>query len=151
MRLPVPLARLGYRAAYRALHLLTLIRGRSMIGVKCMLFEGERVLLVRHSYGPSAWTFPGGAIKRDEPPAATATREIQEEVGITIPQWTPLGELTLEVDRREYTVHCFEANVTSPRLELDEVEIAGADWFDSRALPHDLAPWVAPILALSQR
>ncbi len=48
------------------------------IGVRIIVREADRVLLVRHTYAPG-WHFPGGAIDRRETAADAAVRELREE------------------------------------------------------------------------
>lgn len=45
-----------------------------------LLNDRGQVGLVRHSY-IVGWSFPGGAVKRAEPPAAALMRELREELG----------------------------------------------------------------------
>jgi 8-oxo-dGTP pyrophosphatase MutT (NUDIX family) len=47
-----------------------------------ILSSDQRVLLVKHSYGPLNWELPGGAAERDESPTQTVVREVQEETGL---------------------------------------------------------------------
>ncbi len=44
---------------------------------------GGRVLIVKPTYKPG-WELPGGAVERDESPAAAARRETHEELGLTV-------------------------------------------------------------------
>jgi 8-oxo-dGTP pyrophosphatase MutT (NUDIX family) len=147
--MPIPIRRFAYRVAYRLLEVAWLFRGRAMRGVKCVLTDADRVLLVRHSYGPRDWTLPGGAIRPREAPDVTATREIREELGIAVPRWRALGKLTVPIDRRRDTVDCFHAEVGCPQLMLAAAEILAAEWFARGSLPRDLSPWVAPLLELA--
>ncbi|NIJ49576.1 NUDIX domain-containing protein [Rhizomicrobium electricum] len=52
------------------------------VGAVAIVEQAGRVLLVRHSY-KSGWLFPGGAVKRGEPPAEAVMRELKEEIGLT--------------------------------------------------------------------
>jgi len=52
------------------------------VGVLALVEQGNKVVLVRHSY-KSGWMLPGGAVRRGEPPAEAVVREMQEEIGLT--------------------------------------------------------------------
>lgn len=52
------------------------------LGTRTAVFDTEnRVLLVRHYYGPG-WLLPGGGVERGESVFDSAKREIREEAGI---------------------------------------------------------------------
>jgi 8-oxo-dGTP pyrophosphatase MutT (NUDIX family) len=105
------------------------------------------VLLVRHTYGRRDWEVPGGSPRRRERPLDTARREMREELGLQIDEWTPLGELAATLYHRHDTLHLFHARVNAPALRLDRGEIALADWFPLNLPPPDRGPYVAAILA----
>ena len=109
-----------------------------MRGVKCVLTNGDEVLLVRHTYGDREWDLPGGRIRRDEPAVNTARREMHEELGVLIDDWAPLGEVSGTVDHRRDRMQCFQAEMRDARLEIDLGELAVVDWFPPRGLPDDL-------------
>jgi len=143
----VLLRRLGYRIAYRALQLARVLVPFPRRGVKCVLTDGERVLLVRHTYGRRDWDLPGGQMRRDEQPLSTARREMAEELGITDAAWAALGEFRGRGRSAPDVLHCFHAEVKAPTLRLDPGEIAEASWFERERLPADLGKWVQPVLA----
>jgi ADP-ribose pyrophosphatase YjhB (NUDIX family) len=147
MRLPVSVKRLGYRVAYALLRTYWFIRRPTLSGVKCVLTDGEEVLLVRHTYGPRAWDLPGGAIKRGEAPATAARREMNEELGVSINDWRALGTVTVIVDHREDHVYCFQAETPERELTIDRGELAVAGWFARDGLPSDLGRYAGRILA----
>jgi 8-oxo-dGTP pyrophosphatase MutT (NUDIX family) len=147
--LPVPLRRLGYRCAYLGLRLFWFLARPRVSGVKCLLTERDRVLLVRHTYGPQRrWELPGGGIKRAEEPRAAARRETREELGVDIDDWRPLGDLFERIDGKRDTLWCFSAAVGDREIVTDGAEIAEARWFPRGALPADSHRYVARILAL---
>ena len=147
MELPVGVRRVGYRCAYRVLQVIWLVWRPRKQGVKCLLTEGDRILLVRHTYGRRSWDIPGGAMRRGEQPLATAQREMNEELGLS-PQleWVQIGQIQGTMDHRRDTIHCFRAELPSPTLTLDLGELAAARWFERDALPADLSPYVLPIV-----
>jgi 8-oxo-dGTP diphosphatase len=145
--LPIPVRRLGYRAAYNGLRLYWLIKHPGTSGVKCVLTDGDRILLVRHSYGPRGWDLPGGSLHSGEAPEAAARREINEELGIAIHDFADLGEMVVHSDHRDDHVHFFRAEVREPRLTLDRGELVTADWFPRRNLPSGLGRYARSIIA----
>lgn len=148
VRLPLAVRRLGYRTAYRLLELIWLLRRPGKLGVKCLLVNHDRILLVRHTYGHRDWDLPGGGVKRGELPLSAARREMGEELGIVAGSWTPLGEVRGIVSHRRDTVHCFRVVLPTSELAVDLGELAAAAWFAPSEIPSDLGPYVRPILAL---
>jgi len=147
VRLPVPLLRLGYRSAYVAMRGWWFVRRPRLDGVKCALTDGGRVLLVRHTYGDRGWDLPGGSIKRRELPVQAARREMQEELGIEIEIWIPLGRVLSSMHDGRETMHCFQAELEDPEITIEPGELSAAKWFPRRALPSDLGEHVRRILA----
>jgi ADP-ribose pyrophosphatase YjhB (NUDIX family) len=147
MRLPPWLRRQGYRLAYELLRGYSLLRHPSLTGVKCVLCDGERVLLVRHTYGPPGWGLPGGILRRGEDPVATARRELLEELGVGVGELRALGQVEVEIDGRHDLVHCFQAEVRSPALAPDGAEIEEARWYEHGRLPDRLSPYTREILS----
>jgi ADP-ribose pyrophosphatase YjhB (NUDIX family) len=139
--------RLAYRAAYSMLRLIWLLRRPTQIGVKCLLINDGRILLVRHTYGDRSWDLPGGMLKRHEQPLSAARREMREELGVEGAGWTSLGAVQGTVHHRRDTIHCYRAELTAPGLTLDLGELAAAGWFTRSELPPDLGPYVVPIVA----
>jgi 8-oxo-dGTP pyrophosphatase MutT (NUDIX family) len=144
--LPVPVQRLGYRVAYAGLRLYWWVFRPRSSGVKCVLTHHEEVLLVRHTYGPRGWELPGGSRKRGEDAEVAATREIQEELGLSIDEWRSLGRIEVVLDHHRDSLYCFQAEVGSPELTLDLGELAAAEWFPKHALPRPLGRYTRAIL-----
>jgi ADP-ribose pyrophosphatase YjhB (NUDIX family) len=143
-RLPVPIVRIGYRVAYRLAQVWWYLLRPDVHGVKAILREGDRILLVRHTYcDRGRWDVPGGHAHSGEPAVDAVRREMQEELGIDIP-WRAVGSLGARSDRKVERVHCFVAERPAGRLRLARGEIAEAQWFALDALP-------APVGELSLR
>ncbi len=117
-----------------------------MRGVKCVITNGDNVLLVRHTYGHDEWDLPGGGRKRHEAPVAAARREMKEELGVTIEDWRWLGEMWATSYHHQDTLHCFQGELSSPEVTIDRGELEDAEWFPRRELPPDLSRYVRPIV-----
>jgi 8-oxo-dGTP pyrophosphatase MutT (NUDIX family) len=119
-------------------------------GVKCVLTHDGRVLLVQHTYGHREWDLPGGSMRRGEAPVAAARREMEEELGVQLDDLRLLGEIRARPYRARDRIHCFEAELGSPELTIDEGELQTAGWFPRDQLPPDVGRYVARILALAR-
>ena len=147
-RLPVPLARLVYRVGYVVLRLASLVLRPRTRGVKCLVFHGDDLLLVRHTYGPRHWDIPGGFCRRGESFDAAAHRELAEELGIEGARWTSLGDLDRRHQRRREMVGALRADVAGREVTLQPAEIEAARWFPRAALPDDRAEIVDLVLEM---
>lgn len=143
----MPVRRLGYRAAYAGLRLYWFLLHPESTGIKCVITDGDRVLLVRHTYGHRGWDLPGGSVKRDEEPVNAAKREMQEELGVSIENWRALGQIEVLIDHRRDSVHCFQAELHGPPIVIDHGELADAKWFPTYELPKDVGRYTRRILA----
>jgi 8-oxo-dGTP pyrophosphatase MutT (NUDIX family) len=146
-RIPVPIRRVGYRVAYAGLQVYWFLRRPEVRGVKCVITDNGRVLLVRHTYGPRGWDLPGGSMKRGEAPVNAARREMHEELGVSIDDWRSLGLVSASSNHRRDRLHCFQAEVSAPKIEIDRGELAAASWFHPGALPREVGRYTRPILA----
>ena len=115
-------------------------------GVRCVVRRGDAILLVRHSYGDRRWMLPGGRMRRAEAPAATARREMRQELGVDADRWTVIGCLAARASYRRhsrtegfrrhstyYVATELSAIAGNPR----EAEIAEARWFPCASLPEE--------------
>ncbi len=146
MQLPVALRRTFYRLAYLGLRVYWFVFRPTGTGVKCVLTDGDRVLLVMHTYGPRRWGLPGGGVRRGEPPPLAAAREMHEELGLEISEWTDLGTVSGRSQHKTETLYCFRAELHDPRLTVDQAEIESTHWFERDALPSGLGEYADLIM-----
>jgi 8-oxo-dGTP diphosphatase len=116
---------------------------RPMVGVSVLVKNGDRILLEKRSKAPwaGAWKAPGGHMEFGESPEETATREVQEETGLTISdlKFRTMTNDVFEADKRHYITIWMEAKYVSGEAKLDapeeETEIS---WFTWDSLPEPL-------------
>jgi 8-oxo-dGTP pyrophosphatase MutT (NUDIX family) len=87
-----------------------------------------RVLLVKHSYGPRAWSFPGGGKKREEPLELTAVREAKEETGLLLGEVTFIGNFVTDGEYKKDHVHVYLAKSPDGEVRIDGEEIVAYEW-----------------------
>jgi 8-oxo-dGTP pyrophosphatase MutT (NUDIX family) len=75
---------------YRLIRAYWWIRRPVILGVRVLIADRDRVLLVKHSYR-EGWFLPGGTPEAGESLVETARREAQEETGVPIRDVTLLG------------------------------------------------------------
>ncbi|WP_417310041.1 NUDIX domain-containing protein [Devosia sp.] len=128
------------------LHMLVVgLRRRIVLGARVALLDGNRVLLLRHTYLPG-WHFPGGGVEPGEAAVEAVMRELREETGheaLETPQLhgffhnvnpaTTRDHVALFVCRRFREIHSFQRNL----------EIAEIGWFALDALPEGIEPGTA--------
>jgi 8-oxo-dGTP diphosphatase len=123
----IPLAILG-RAIYRR------IRRPVTVGVRAMVIEDDKVLLVR-MHGSTIWDLPGGGVKRGEALHEAAVRETYEETGSSVTPEFLLGMYFHQYKGLSDHIAVFVCHPeTQPVLPLN-VEIAAARYWPLHALP----------------
>lgn len=125
------------------------MRRRITVGVRAVLIDKGRVLLVRHTYLPG-WQFPGGGVEPFETAELAAAREVMEETGYNV-QGRPLlhGFYLNRIaggGRDHVAVYIWREFHT--QLEFaPNLEIAELGWFEIDALPADVEPGTARRIA----
>ncbi len=118
------------------------LRRRMVIGSRLVLIDGDRVLLLRHTYMPG-WHFPGGGVEPGETAAEGAFREGVEETGLAAEG--PLALLGFYLKVNEATNRDYVAVYVSRSHRIERVfkpggEIAEIGWFPMTSLPAGTDP-----------
>lgn len=118
------------------------VRRPFMIGVRALVIDDDRLLLVR-GHGQGHWHLPGGAIKKREALADGAKREVYEETGCRIEVERLLGMYLNLSEYKSDHVAIFVGHPIAPLAPKLNIEIAEARFFPLSALParlHDSVP-----------
>ena len=129
-----------YKYGYQILRLYWYIRRPQTQGVRTLILCGDKILLIKHTYGSVFWTTPGGGIKSGEGLEQAVRREVMEEVGLQLDTITKLGEISHTKEYKCDTIHVFLSRTQQTELRIDHGEIAEAKWFPIRYLPEDTSP-----------
>lgn len=106
-------------------------------GVKVIIFYQGKILVVRQTYSPLTWTFPGGGVKKNESNLAAVKRECLEEVGIELLNPGYVGELHFDTEYKKDTVSMYREDATSDFIgKIQRLEIVEAGWFNLDDLPN---------------
>ncbi|MBX7527670.1 NUDIX domain-containing protein [Qipengyuania vesicularis] len=148
--MPAPLHRLALKIGYKVRRRARAVTGTTRDGVSIIGrdFDGQ-VLLVRHSYGPQEWYFPGGGIADGEAPENAARRELLEETGCEIEGMKLVGVIEEELSGAAHTAHVFDG-IINDMPEADGREVIEARFFPTHSLPEPLSPRTRERLKLWQ-
>lgn len=129
IRLLMPLVRLYWRVVKPQTY-----------GVRALIVNqrGE-CLLVRHTYGnQQLWNIPGGGYSpKRESALAAIKREVREELGIDITEFTFLGTYETSGEGKKDSVSLFSATLSESSLSVGD-EIAEYAWTALEiAMPRD--------------
>jgi 8-oxo-dGTP pyrophosphatase MutT (NUDIX family) len=105
-------------------------------GVKGLVWCGDRILLVKHSYGDTRYKIPGGLRSRAEQPHQTILRELNEELSISIERATQIGTYKTNDEYKTDNITVFSVSLDSCDVEIDGAEIVHAEWFSPEQLPE---------------
>lgn len=122
------------------------------VGIKALIVQDGKVLLLRRRYGNTVWDFPGGRIDDDEDVHDTLRRELSEELpgirGVTIHRLVGCKRMPKELPGgfgHLLLFYAVSAELPSP-LSLSP-EHASFEWVE----PKEVADLIgAPFLALIQ-
>ena len=110
------------------------------IGVRVLLIQDDKVLMVKHSY-QDEWFLIGGGVKRRETLAHAARREAMEEAGATLGKMELFGIYTKFTYRHTDHIAVFLCNdftfTGKGDWEIDAIEL-----FPLNALPEITAPGI---------
>ena len=119
-------------------------------GVRCLIINDGKVLLIRHTYGSVLRTTVGGGVNKGEEIEQAVLREIKEETGIILNGATKVGVVLYTKEFKNDTIHVFIAETKTTQLVLDRSEILEADWYLLNDMPTDTSPLLNQFLDLAK-
>lgn len=111
-----------------------------VLGARAVLLDGDRVLLLRHTYMPG-WHFPGGGVEPGETAEEAARREVEEETGFRVEGAMSLLGLYLqksEATNRDHVAVYVGRQFREVKPFRPNGEIAEIGWFPVDALPEGM-------------
>ncbi|PIR84120.1 hypothetical protein COU18_01830 [Candidatus Kaiserbacteria bacterium CG10_big_fil_rev_8_21_14_0_10_51_14] len=140
-------SKLGAWLSLSAIELMHTIRywsnfsSQKIQGVRVILIDDRRVLLVSHWYAPWAWTLPGGGVKKDETSEETAIREAREETGLNVKSIAgEIGQYTGTWGRGDVVAVYYTGDFDGSLSLKPTIEIMARSWFDIDTLPEEISP-----------
>jgi ADP-ribose pyrophosphatase YjhB (NUDIX family) len=119
----------------------TSFSSRRIQGVRIILIDDRRILLVSHWYAPWAWTLPGGGVDKNEEPEAAAMREAFEETGLNVRSIAgEIGTYQGRWGRGDLVAVYYTGDFEGSLALKPNLEIMARSWFDIDKLPEELSP-----------
>jgi 8-oxo-dGTP diphosphatase len=121
----------------------------------CVILDehGHILLIHRHTPHRTQWELPGGKIEEGEDPAAAATRELHEELGVRVEIVRQLGEQEFTEDGHRLRYTWFLANIIAGTPALQEPKYDALKYFSWEELRvrTDLSPNTRNLVAAQLR
>jgi ADP-ribose pyrophosphatase YjhB (NUDIX family) len=118
------------------------------LGVKIIIENHNKILMIRIGYAHKKWTFPGGGVKKGESFEKAALREIEEEVGIKTLHLVEMGEYLSDSNFKKNIVKCFYLYTDSSLIKIDNFEVIESGWYDPKEFPQDCSFAVPKVMEI---
>ncbi len=110
-------------------------------GVRVILVDDRRVILVSHWYAPWVWTLPGGGVDAGEKPEDAAMREAFEETGFKVKSMAgEIGTYTGRWGKGDKVAVYYSGDFEGSLALKPNLEIMARSWFDIDHLPDEISP-----------
>ncbi len=106
-----------------------------LLGVKCIVENNGKFLLVKINYAHHRWIIPGGGVNKGESAIDAAIRETKEEVGLDVKGLVYIGSYESDKEYKQTTVEIFYCKSSTIETKIDPIEIEKAQWFARSEFP----------------
>jgi ADP-ribose pyrophosphatase YjhB (NUDIX family) len=127
--------RFFYKIGYPAAMVFWFIFRPRTFGVRCIVVNRGRILLIKNSYNNRGWDLPGGGVHRGENLDQAAMREVFEETGIRLKGVRKIGEFENREEYKRDLVNVFVGATEQEEMATDYGEIETGQWFDLSNIP----------------
>ena len=118
------------------------------LGVKVVVENDNKLLMVRIGYAHKKWTFSGGGVEKGESFKEAGLRELEEEVGIKVQDIVEMGEYSSESNYKKNIVKCFYLHTDSSFVKIDNFEIIDSAWYIPEEFPENCSFAVPKIMKI---
>lgn len=118
------------------------------LGVKVVVENNNKILMVKIGYAHKKWTFVGGGVKKGESFEKAGIRELEEEVGMKTKNLIEMGEYSSDSNYKKNIVKCFYLQTDSSFVKIDNFEIIDYGWYDIREIPKECSFAVKKIMKI---
>lgn len=109
------------------------------VGVRALIVDDKKVLLVQHTYLPQ-WYTVGGAVEKGETPLQALKRELYEEVGAICTEEPKLFSVYFSNNEKRDDYIIFYIVENNQFTASNSPEIQEKKWFEFENLPEDVSP-----------
>lgn len=109
------------------------------VGVRVLLIQDGKILLVKHTY-QREWYLPGGGVKKGETLEAAIRREVAEEIGAQLGDLRLLGVYSNFSEYKSDHIVVFLCEDFAFNEGRRSGEIEACAFFDIQDLPVDISP-----------
>ena len=117
-------------------------------GVKCIIENNGKFLLVKINYAHHKWIIPGGGVDKDETSLQAVIRETKEEVGLDVKNLIYIGSYVSKKNYANNIVEIFFCNSDIIETKIDPIEIERAEWFERSNFPENVGVSMPKILKI---
>lgn len=108
-------------------------------GVKGLLIDDDKVLLIKNLYDNLLY-LPGGGVKKNETPEQALCRELKEETGLDVKKFHLVGKYTNQKEYKKDNILLFYIDEYKFTDNKKGAEIDSVNFYPLNKLPGNISP-----------